>query len=467
MRMTREMRRALCVVTVAAFSVAACSSDDDKTDAPAATDAPGETSGGEATTPATAGGEAMDCGLGTGVAATGEPIVIGAVVGATGPADFSSASKGAQAYFDCVNANGGINGRPIQYIVEDDGWDPEKAVTVAKKLVEDDNVVGMVGSTSFVECAANSEYYAEQGVAVIAGVGVPRECFFSSNIAPVNQGPRLSGIGAASYAAEQGAKKIACIANVIPNFGGWVCQGIEAWGAEAGVEVQSFNGQPDLSDAETIMQQALAINPDAVVVVEAGPGVQGYLKAAEQLGATPKFYGPTSAYDKDFAAAVGDHWFGAFPAEIEFNTMDSTGPDNTLWQEVMAMYGPEGAAIDSFSVGSSRPRSPLQRCCSSIRRTSPGRRWRQPSSVWRTSRAISSAAPGASARATTTTRTTPAASSSSPPTGPGQSSRTASTSRTRRSRISSADRRPCLTSAPSSSPASRSDPCTDCPVSVW
>jgi len=350
MRVNKGMRRALSVVVVAAFAVAACS-DDKKTDSPDTTAATSATGGSETTTAGTAAEGAMDCGLGTGVAATGEPIKIGAVVGATGPADFSSASKGAQAYFDCVNANGGINGRPIEYTVEDDGWDPEKAVTVAKKLVEDDGVVGMVGSTSFVECAANAEYYAEQGVAVIAGVGVPRECFFSSNIAPVNQGPRLSGIGAAAYAAEQGAKKIACIANVIPNFGGWVCQGIEAWGEEAGVEVQSFNGQPDLSDGETIMQQALAINPDAVVVVEAGPGVAGYLKIAEQLGATPKFYGPTSAYDKDFPAAVGDHWFGAFPAEIEFNTMDSTGPDNTLWQEVMAAYGPEGAAIDSFSQG--------------------------------------------------------------------------------------------------------------------
>ncbi len=340
----RRIWGALAVSTV--MVLAACSDDEassETTKAPAGTDATDTTTGGGT-------GESMDCGLGNGQAATGDPIVLGAVVGATGPADFSSASQGAQAYFDCVNANGGINGRPIEYKVEDDGWDPEKAVTVAKKLVEDDQVVGMVGSTSFVECAANAQYYADQGVAVIAGVGVPRECFFSSNIAPVNQGPRLSGIGAAEYAREQGAEKIACIANVIPNFGGWVCQGLEAWGAENGVEVNSFNGQPDLSDAETIMQQALATDPDAVVVVEAGPGVTGYLKVAEQLGTDVKFYGPTSAYDVAFPAAVGDHWFGKFPAEIEFNTMDSTGPDNTLWQAVLAKYGPD-APVDSFSQG--------------------------------------------------------------------------------------------------------------------
>jgi branched-chain amino acid transport system substrate-binding protein len=349
------------IALVAALAISACGSDDksgsDTTTASAATEATtGETTGnttGETTGATTAGatGDALDCGLANGTPATGEPIKLGAVVGATGPADFSSAAKGAQAYFDCVNANGGINGRPIEYQVEDDGWDPEKAVTVAKKLVEDEKVVGMVGSTSFVECAANADYYASQGVAVIAGVGVPRECFFSTNIAPVNQGPRLSGIGAAEYAREQGAKTLACIANVIPNFGGWVCQGIEAWGAENGVEVQSFNGAPDLSDGETIMQQALATDPDAIVVVEAGPGVSGYLNIAEQLGATVNFYGPTSAYDSAFPEAVGSHWFGKFPVEIEFNTMDSTGPDNTLWQQVMEAYGAADAPIDSFSQG--------------------------------------------------------------------------------------------------------------------
>lgn len=344
MQRKHQSRRVWGALAASALLViVGCSDDESTSDTTKSTEAVATSEG--------AAGEALACGLANGVQATGEPIVLGAVVGATGPADFSSAAKGAQAYFDCVNANGGINGRPIEYKVEDDGWDPEKAVTVAKKLVEDDNVVGMVGSTSFVECAANAEYYATQGVAVIAGVGVPRECFFSSNIAPVNQGPRLSGIGAAEYAREQGAKTMACIANVIPNFGGWVCEGIEAWGEANGVEVQSFNGAPDLSDGETIMQQALATDPDAIVVVEAGPGVSGYLKIAEQLGATVKFYGPTSAYDSAFPEAVGDHWFGKFPAEIEFNTMDSTGADNMLWQAVMAEYGASDAPIDSFSQG--------------------------------------------------------------------------------------------------------------------
>lgn len=40
--------------------------------------------------------------------------------------DFSSAPLAAKAYFECVNANGGINGRPIEFVLEDDGLDPRR-----------------------------------------------------------------------------------------------------------------------------------------------------------------------------------------------------------------------------------------------------------------------------------------------------------------------------------------------------
>ena len=125
---------------------------------------------------------------GTGEPATGEPIIVGAIVGQTGPADFSSAAKSTAAVFACVNANGGINGRPIEYLVEDDAWNPENASNAAAKLVNDNNAVVLTGSTSFVECGTNASFYQEAGIASVAGVGVPRECFFSKNIAPVNMG---------------------------------------------------------------------------------------------------------------------------------------------------------------------------------------------------------------------------------------------------------------------------------------
>ena len=96
------------------------------------------------------------CGLNNGKQATGTPIPIGSINGVTGPDDFSSSGRAADAYFKCVNANGGINGRPVKYLMVDDQWRPDVASQVATKLVKDDQVVAMIGSNSIVECRANA-----------------------------------------------------------------------------------------------------------------------------------------------------------------------------------------------------------------------------------------------------------------------------------------------------------------------
>ena len=159
------------------------------------------------------GGGAMaqnkpNCGMNNGKPATGEPIQIGAVVGKTGPDDFSASALAAQAYFKCVNANGGINGRPVEYTIVDDQWNPEVAAQVATKLVKDRKVVAMVGNSSFVECGVNAKMYAQEDVMVLAGVGVPRECFFAKNYAPVNAGPRVSAtvVGVSRFGLHLGLK---------------------------------------------------------------------------------------------------------------------------------------------------------------------------------------------------------------------------------------------------------------------
>ena len=54
------------------------------------------------------------------------------------------AVKAAQQYFDEVNAAGGVNGRKITYIVEDHGYNPTKAVQLANKLVNSDQVFAML-----------------------------------------------------------------------------------------------------------------------------------------------------------------------------------------------------------------------------------------------------------------------------------------------------------------------------------
>lgn len=289
---------------------------------------------------------------GTGEAASGDPIVIGAIVGQTGPADFSSSAKSAAAVFACVNANGGIDGRPIEYMVEDDAWNPENAANAAAKLVNDSGAVVLAGSASFVECGTNAALYSEAGIGVVAGVGVPRECFFSENIAPVNSGPRLSTLGAAIDAYENdGARSFVCMAPNIPNVGAWVCEGLVAWGAEKDVTVNNVLHDPATLDPTSLILQAMSFSPDAILLSEPAPGAIAILNAAEDQDLLEEtiWLGPTSIYDTAFPDAVGPYWDGAIRAQIELNDLSSTGADNQAWLAIMESYGNSSDPRDTFS----------------------------------------------------------------------------------------------------------------------
>src|SRR3954465_4534601 len=69
-------------------------------------------------------------------------IKIGNVNPYSGPASaYGLIGKTIGAYFNKINAGGGINGRKINYVTYDDGYSPPKAVEQTRKLVESDEVL--------------------------------------------------------------------------------------------------------------------------------------------------------------------------------------------------------------------------------------------------------------------------------------------------------------------------------------
>src|SRR5581483_4360930 len=69
-------------------------------------------------------------------------IKIGNIMPYSGPASsYSVIGKTEAAYFNKINAEGGINGRKINFISYDDAYSPPKAIEQARKLVESDEVL--------------------------------------------------------------------------------------------------------------------------------------------------------------------------------------------------------------------------------------------------------------------------------------------------------------------------------------
>jgi branched-chain amino acid transport system substrate-binding protein len=79
--------------------------------------------------------------------ATGEPIKIGVVTSMSGGAAVPTASmlNALELEADLVNANGGVDGRPIEFITMDDKTDAPTAVSAATKLITQDNVTAILG----------------------------------------------------------------------------------------------------------------------------------------------------------------------------------------------------------------------------------------------------------------------------------------------------------------------------------
>ncbi len=100
------------------------------------------------------------------VGITDDSITVGAHFPLTGVAapGYSEIPTGAKAYFDYVNANGGVNGRSIEYVVKDDAYDPSKTSAVTDELVLEDEIFAMVGGLGTPTHRAVVDYLNEEGV---------------------------------------------------------------------------------------------------------------------------------------------------------------------------------------------------------------------------------------------------------------------------------------------------------------
>jgi ABC-type branched-subunit amino acid transport system substrate-binding protein len=78
--------------------------------------------------------------------ATDKEIKLGNINPYSGPASaYGAIGKSMDAYFKKVNAEGGVNGRQIKFITVDDGYNPARTVEMARKLVEEEEVLATVG----------------------------------------------------------------------------------------------------------------------------------------------------------------------------------------------------------------------------------------------------------------------------------------------------------------------------------
>jgi len=331
----------------------AAATDDTTADTAATGDTTADTATGDTTGAAGAGLIQADgeCGLNTGEEATGEPIKLGGIATNIPGVDFTWIPQMAGLYFDCVNANGGINGRPIEYSYEDSSPDPALLASLATKLVEDDQVLGIVGNTDLLECDINGQYYEDNGYHPIIA-GVAPGCFTSPQWSAVNMGPYYSNLGGAQAAVRAGAENTLCV--VSPNQPGMDFNNtsVTDFADDQGLEGKPFLEDVPIADPAGLAQRLVQEcgEGSGVVLNFTGPTVVPLLQAIDEQGLTDAviWASSTPPNDPSVAEALSEAWNGKFLINAEFNVLDSGLPDNDLMLQLHEEAGAD-FPISSFA----------------------------------------------------------------------------------------------------------------------
>lgn len=100
---------------------------------------------------------------GTGITDTESKI--GQTIAYSGPvSSFGTIGRTSAAYYRMINEQGGVNGRKITFVSLDDGYSPPKTAELARRLVEQDEVLGIFGSLGTATNMAMQRYLNEQKV---------------------------------------------------------------------------------------------------------------------------------------------------------------------------------------------------------------------------------------------------------------------------------------------------------------
>lgn len=237
-----------------------------------------------------------------------EPIKIGAIFSATGPASFLGEPERNTVLMlqDQINAKGGLLGRPVEIIVYDDETDVNKCVLNADKLLKKDKVIAVVGPTVSGNTLAIANKFSAAQVPMVS-------CAAAEKIVkPVNpwvfktpQSDRHAVERILEHAASQGYKKIASI-TVSNGYGQAGRAVIKELVPAKGFELvaDEVYGPKD-TDMTAQLTKIKGANPDAIICWGTNPGPAVITRNRVQLGMDTPLYQSHGVASKKFIELAG------------------------------------------------------------------------------------------------------------------------------------------------------------------
>ena len=203
-----------------------------------------------------------------------EPIKIGAVLALTGPgAGLGQAERnGIQLAEKAINDKGGVKGRPLKILIEDDGSKADIAKSKAENLIFNEKVVAMIGPSLTASTGAVAAITNAQGIPQLAitGLGPPIELTYKSlyHLMP----PQTLNAKAMLEYTTKGlkAKKVGVLHD--SGYGQLVTNALQAQASAYGIEfVATEKFEVGATDVSTQAAKVRAANPEVVFVIATSP----------------------------------------------------------------------------------------------------------------------------------------------------------------------------------------------------
>jgi ABC-type branched-subunit amino acid transport system substrate-binding protein len=222
------------------------------------------------------------------------PLQSGLAAGAT------QMKEGCDAYFKYINDSAGVNGRRIEWIVENDSYNPQQTAAVVKKLVDRDDVFAMVSTLGTVTNLAVLPFLAQRGVPIVnpAGGHTLLNKPIDKNVFGIL--PLSSEIGESMTdfaVTELGAKRVAIFFQN-DQFGkdqrDGAAEALKKHNLASVAEASYVPSDVDISAQVVALKQA---NPDAVILGIIPKHAALFVKEAQRLGWKPKIVGHNTVAD--------------------------------------------------------------------------------------------------------------------------------------------------------------------------
>lgn len=281
-------------------------------------------------------------------------IVLGQSLGLTGPLAQLAPDivNGAKAYFDAVNARGGIFGRQIRLVTLDDGYKPANTLKTARQLIEDDKVFALLNLTGTDNVVGILPLLEKEKPPV--PLFAP---FTGADVVRVPMLPHVFHVRA-GYADETeklvqhlttvGVQRIGVLW-INNGFGKEGLAGVEKAMLKRGLKLYANAAiQPDASDVDKAVAALYDTRPEVIIMITTGVPTVAFIKAYNKARKGMRFYALSVMGTQATLRALGSDGVGVVVTSVVPFPWSQSNPVANEYRSAMKAAGYDNLSFLGF-----------------------------------------------------------------------------------------------------------------------